>query len=83
MGCNCKGNKTNPVVDELAYLELIKHGVIDNKQLSYNQRNMLYDYYNRQLNEKVLYTCGNCWEAFIKDKLKEIWIKRSLENLQS
>ena len=83
MGCNCKGNKPNPVVDELAYLELVKLGVIDNKQISTNQKNMLYDYYNKQTNENVLYTCGNCWDAFIKDKLKELWTRKSLENLQS
>lgn len=83
MGCNCKGNKPNPVVDELAYLELIKLAVVDNKQISTNQKNMLYDYYNQKNNEKVLYTCGNCWDAFIKDKLKELWIRKSLENLQS
>ena len=82
MGCNCKGNKPNPVVDELAYLELIKLGVIDDGKLSTNQKYMLYDYYNKEYNEQVLYTCGNCWEAFIKEKLGELWKRKSLENLQ-
>jgi hypothetical protein len=83
MGCNCKGKK-NPVIDELAYLELIKIGVIDNGKLSTNQKNLLYDYYNKiEGVEQVLYTCGNCWDAFIKEKLSELWKRKSLENLQS
>ena len=83
MACNCKGNKQNKEVDELSYLELIKIGVIDGGKLSTNQKYLLYDYYNKQFNETVLYTCGNCWEAFIVEKLRELWTKRSLENLQS
>ena len=83
MGCNCKGKTPNVVLDELAYLELIKIGVVDGGKLSTNQKNMLYDYYNKQYGEEVRYTCGNCWDAFIKEKLNDLWKRKSLENLQS
>jgi len=85
MGCNCKGKTPNVVLDELAYLELIKIGVVDGGKLSTNQKNMLYDYYNQQFKPDVNvgYNCGNCWDGFIKEKLDELWKRKSLENQQS
>lgn len=83
MGCNCKGNKqTVPPVDELTYLQLVKLAIIDGEQISNNQKNMLYDYYNQQIKpqELIRYTCGNCWDAFIKNELKELWTRKSLES---
>lgn len=82
MGCNCKGNKPQPL-DELVGYELINKGIINEEVLSTNEKELLYRFYNEKFNEQVLVTCGNCWEVFIKDKLKELWIKESIRRAQS
>ena len=83
MGCNCKGNKQPQPLDELVGFELINKGIINGEILSTNEKETLYRFYNEKFNEQVLFTCGNCWEVFIKDKLKELWIKESLKRAQS
>lgn len=90
MSCNCKGrNKaqekyyTPEPIDKLVGLELINKSVIKEQQLSNNERQTLYTFYNEQFNERVMVTCKNCWEGFIKEKLRELWIRESLERAQS
>ena len=79
MGCPCKGNK-KPHVDELEAFQLIKKGIIDEIKLSDGEKNTLFHYYNEIYNETLKLTCGNCWEDKIRDKLKELWIRKSSEN---
>jgi hypothetical protein len=83
MGCNCKGNNSPKPLDELVGYELINKGIINEEILSNNEKELLYRFYNEKFNEQVRFTCGNCWEVFIKDKLKELWIKESLRRAQS
>ena len=90
MSCNCKGkNKsqqkyyTPEPIDKLVGLELINKSVIKEQQLSNNERQTLYTFYNEQFNERVMVTCKNCWDGFIKEKLRELWIRESLERAQS
>jgi hypothetical protein len=90
MSCNCKGrNKaqekyyTPEPIDKLVGLELINKSVIKEQQLSNNERQTLYTFYNEQFNERVMVTCKNCWDGFIKEKLRELWKRESLERAQS
>lgn len=86
MGCNCKNKKEQDApqpVDKLVGLELINKSVIRQEQLSSYERDILYRFYNEQYNENVMTTCRNCWEGFVKEKLRELWIKESLERAQS
>ena len=92
MSCHCKSkNKNNTQlkyhtpepIDMLVGLELINKSVIKEQQLSNNERQTLYTFYNEQFNERVMVTCKNCWEGFVKEKLREIWIRESLERAQS
>ena len=86
MSCNCKKKKQIDApqpIDKLVAFELINKGVIKEEQLSPNERQTLYTFYNEQFNENVFVTCRNCWEGFVKEKLRELWISASLENQQS
>ena len=85
MGCNCKNKKQEeiPPVDDLVGYELINKAVIKNEQINSYERDTLYRFYNEQFNENVMVTCRNCWEGFVKEKLRTLWIKESLERAQS
>jgi len=82
MGCNCKNKKPAPV-DDLVGFELINKGIIRNEPISVGEKEMLYTYYNQRFEESIAYTCRNCWEGFVKEKLRELWIRESLERAQS
>lgn len=85
MGCNCKNKKQEeiPPVDKLIAYQLINKAVINNEQINSYERDTLYRFYNEQFNENVMVTCRNCWEGFVKEKLRTLWIKESLERAQS
>ncbi len=85
MGCNCKkkGQEAPAPVDELVGYELINKAVIREEQINSYERDILYRFYNEQFNENVMVTCRNCWEGFVKEKLRELWIKESLRRAQS
>jgi hypothetical protein len=85
MSCNCKGNRRQAPapIDKLVGFELINKGVIREEELSKNERDILYKFYNEQYNENVMMTCLNCWDDYIKEKLRELWIRESLERAQS
>jgi len=87
MSCNCKGNRRQApapqLIDKLVGFELINKGVINEQQLSNNERDILYRFYNEQFNENVKVTCLNCWDDYVKEKLRELWIRESLESQQS
>ena len=85
MGCNCKkkGQQEVPPVDELVGYELINKAVIREEQINAYERDLLYRFYNEKFNENVMVTCRNCWEVFVKEKLRELWIKESLRRAQS
>jgi hypothetical protein len=86
MSCNCKGRKkveAPQLIDKLVGFELINKGVINEQQLSNNERDILYRFYNEQFNENVKVTCLNCWDDYVKEKLRELWIRESLESQQS
>lgn len=82
MGCNCK-NKAPVKIDDLAAMMLIKKYVIDNEVLPSADRNTLYLYYDQIMGTKTSSSCVMCWDEFVKDKLKELWIRESSENPQS
>lgn len=80
--CQCK--KKAPVkIDDLAAMMLIKKYVIDNEVLPSADRNTLYLYYDQIMGTKTSSSCVMCWDEFVKDKLKELWIRESSENPQS
>lgn len=84
MGCNCKKKQEDiPPVDKLIAYQLINKAVINNEQINSYERDTLYRFYNEQFNENVMVTCRNCWEGFVKEKLRELWIRESLERAQS
>jgi hypothetical protein len=84
MGCNCKKKQEDiPPVDKLIAYQLINKAVINNEQINSYERDTLYRFYNEQFNERVMVTCRNCWEGFVKEKLRELWIRESLEKAQS
>ena len=85
MSCNCKKKKQPEPepIDKLVGFELINKSVIREQQLSNNERQTLYTFYNEQFNERVMVTCKNCWEGFVKEKLRELGIRESLENQPS
>jgi hypothetical protein len=82
--CNCKNKRNPPIrIDDLAAMMLIKKYVIDNEVLPSSDRNILYLYYDQIMGTKTSSSCVMCWDDFVKDKLKELWIKESSENPQS
>ena len=86
MSCNCKKKKQVDAptpIDKLVGFELINKSVIKEQQLTNNERDTLYRFYNETFNERVMVTCKNCWNGFIKEKLRELWISASLENQPS
>jgi len=86
MSCNCKKKKQVDAptpIDKLVGFELINKGIIREEKLNPNERQILYTFYNEQFNENVFVTCRNCWEGFVKEKLRELWIRESLERAQS
>jgi hypothetical protein len=86
MSCNCKKKKQVDAptpIDKLVGFELINKSVIKEQQLTNNERDTLYRFYNETFNESVMTTCRHCWNGFIKEKLRELWIRESLENQPS
>ena len=87
-GCNCKGKKKQQQVeapqpiDMLVGFELINKSVIKGQQINSNERQTLYTFYNEQFNENVMVTCRNCWDGFVKEKLRILWTEKNLESLQ-
>ena len=85
MSCGCKGKKKQLVVtyqpiDKLVGFELINKSVIREQQINSNEREILYRFYNEQFNENVMVTCRTCWDGFVKEKLRELWTRESIEN---
>lgn len=86
--CNCKGKKKQQQVvapqpiDMLVGFELINKSVIREQQINSNERQILYTFYNEQFNENVMVTCRNCWDGFVKEKLRILWTEKNLESLQ-
>jgi hypothetical protein len=86
MGCNCKKKKEvdePQPVDKLVGFQLINKAVINNEHINSYERDTLYRFYNEQFDERVMVTCVYCWEGFVKEKLRELWIRESLERAQS
>ena len=84
MGCNCKKKKEDiPPVDDLTGYELINKAVIREEQINIYEKDTLYRFYNEKFNENVMVGCRNCWQVFVKEKLRELWIKESLRRAQS
>jgi hypothetical protein len=75
MGCNCK-KKPKPIIDTIVGLELIKKGIIDEEKLSINETNTLYDFYDNIYNQDTSKTCLDCWNTFIKEKLRDYYIQK-------
>ena len=87
MSCGFKGKKKQLVVtyqpiDKLVGFELINKSVIREQQINSNEREILYRFYNEQFNENVMVTCRNCWDGFVKEKLRILWTEKNLESLQ-
>ena len=80
--CNCK-KKQKPIIDELVGLSLIKKYVIDNEPLPSADRHTLYFYYDQNFGTDTPTTCVMCWEQIVKEKLRELWTRRSLGNQPS
>ena len=82
MSCNCKKKKQPEPepIDKLVGFELINKSVIREQQINSNEREILYRFYNEQFNENVMVTCRTCCDGFVKEKLRELWTRESIEN---
>lgn len=79
MACNCK---KKPTIEEHVGMELIKKYGIDGEIINGDDRNKLYIFYNQIYNESVPRSCVMCWDDYVKQKLVDLWIKRTTEEQQ-
>ena len=80
--CNCK-KKQKPIIDELVGLSLVKKYVIDNEPLPSADRHTLYFYHDQNFGTDTPVTCVMCWEEMVKEKLRELWTRRTTESQPS